>query len=87
MLKSKNSMTGAYGRTGGSFGPGLKFKGCLNLKRSCDEIIFLRMTYSVNFELRCKQKELLQEILEFGLSGAFPNISTALLFLNELSLR
>jgi hypothetical protein len=31
----------------------------------------------VNFKLDCKPKELLQEILELGLCGVFPNITIA----------
>jgi hypothetical protein len=45
-----------------------------------DEIIFLKGTYSVNyFKLDCKSKELLQELLELGVSGVFPHITIVLL--------
>ncbi|CAM4709907.1 unnamed protein product [Lepidochelys kempii] len=43
-----------------------------------DEVIFLKQIYSINCKLDCKPKELLQEILECGLSGVFPNITIAL---------
>jgi hypothetical protein len=39
---------------------------------------FFKRTYSVNFKLDCKPKELLQDILELGLSEEFPNNINAL---------
>ncbi|EMP31428.1 Bromodomain-containing protein 8, partial [Chelonia mydas] len=43
-----------------------------------DKFIFLKQIYSMNFKLNCTPKELLQEMLELGLSGVFPNITLAL---------
>lgn len=51
------------------------------------EIIFLKnKTYSMNFKLDTKPKEQLQEILELGDSGSFPNATIALLDVNALSM-
>jgi hypothetical protein len=40
----------------------------------------------MNFKLDTKPKELLQEILELGESGSFPNATIALLDMNALSM-
>ena len=43
-----------------------------------EELIFLKRIYSTNFKMGCNPKELLQEILELGLSAMFPNTILAL---------
>jgi hypothetical protein len=69
---------------GGLFGPSLIFKGVSSSKDayiSKDfgvETTFLKRTSSMNFQLDCIPKELLQDTIKLGLTGVFPNITIAL---------
>jgi hypothetical protein len=49
----------------------------IKISKDIGDIIFLKTTCSVNLKLDCNPKQLLQEMLELGLSGVFSDITSA----------